>query len=175
MSFNLEMIDGEIRHYMKEEYELDISNSTLYISKRLTQEGAALYPQLLLQAIENYSPEWLASQISEKQLLKSHEERRTKSGSTLAKIPYNAHEMLSEGEFNRFYIRGLCRKAINESKLIQIVRGKEVSNPRSESVQKIGLTLEPGKLLNDLRENTGVDTAFGLPPGPNSGLTGKIV
>jgi hypothetical protein len=39
----------------------------------------------------------------------------------------------------------------------------------------IGKIIECDKLLNDLRENIGMDTILGLPPGPNSGLSVELI
>jgi hypothetical protein len=39
----------------------------------------------------------------------------------------------------------------------------------------IGRRLNAQALLGDLRKHVGVDTALGLPPGPNSGLSGRLV
>ncbi|PJZ43903.1 hypothetical protein [Leptospira brenneri] len=174
MTFQFPNLDSKTREYMKNEFDLDVSISKLYNSKRLNDLGRKMYSELLKEAIDNKTPEWLASEIIRLNLLKTHEERKTKTGTTMAKIPSNAHEMLAEGEFNRFYIRALCKIAIEEKKIIKVVRGKQVSVPREESNQKLGSKCEPSLLLNDLRENIGVDTALGLPPGPNSGLTVAI-
>ncbi|BBI63173.1 hypothetical protein HSBAA_44790 [Vreelandella sulfidaeris] len=49
--------------------------------------------------------------------MRSHEERKKpKGGTTIAKIPVTANETLAEGEFNRFYARGFCQRAIKEKK-----------------------------------------------------------
>ena len=58
---------------------------------------------------------------------------------------------------------------------IQIYRARESSNPRQESIKLIGIEVNPEKLLADLRTNIGVDTVLGLPAGPNSGLSGKLI
>jgi hypothetical protein len=87
----------------------------------------------------------------------------------------NAHEMLAEGEFNRFYIRALCLRAIEDGiPDVVVYRAKPVENPRSESQQKIDEHVSPEALLRDLRIHPGVDTALGLPPGPNSGLSVRL-
>lgn len=52
-----------------------------------------------------------------------------------------------------------------------VYRAKEVANPRAESMALIGRSLPVTQLLDDLRVNIGTDTALGLPPGPNSGLS----
>jgi hypothetical protein len=82
---------------------------------------------------------------------------------------------LAEGEFNRFYIRGLCRRALGAgiAQLI-IYRAKTVGSPRAESELRIGATLDPTELLQDLRANIAVETCLGVPPGPNSGLCVKL-
>ena len=80
--------------------------------------------------------------------------------------------MLSEGEFNHYYVRGLCVRVIEENMdEVKVYQGKEVSRPRPESQEKIGKKLSAKVLLEDLRESVGVDTVLGLPAGPNSGLT----
>ena len=91
------------------------------------------------------------------------------------KVPVNAADTLAEGEFNRFYLRGLCRRALeNGEKELVIYRAKPVSQPRRESERKLGTTVDAEALLRDLREHLGVDSALGLPPGPNSGLSAKL-
>jgi len=91
---------------------------------------------------------------------------------TTAKIPVTAPDTLAEGEFNRFYARGLCARAIdNGIKEVVVYRGKEVQQPRAESQAMIGKKIDATVLLEDLRNSPGVEPALGLPPGPNSGLT----
>jgi hypothetical protein len=103
------------------------------------------------------------------------EPRNTKNGVTWAKVPVTAPETLAEGEFNRFYARGLCRRAIDEGKpKVQVYRAKQVVNARSESEALLGQSLPADKLLEDLRASVGTDTALGLPPGPNSGLSIRL-
>ena len=91
-------------------------------------------------------------------------------------MPETTHITLSEGEFNRFYIRAICRYVIdNGGEFVKIYRAKEVANPRSSSEEKIDMLVEASKVLSDLRNNSGVDLALGIPPGPNSGLSVEIV
>lgn len=87
----------------------------------------------------------------------------------------NAHEMLAEGEYTRFYMRAICLRALEDGIAhVVVYRAKEVEKARSESEQKIGQQVSTQALLNDLRTSKGVDTALGLPPGPNSGLAVKL-
>jgi hypothetical protein len=175
MSLNLVNLDDITRKNMLEEIDEDINKGTLYSSNRLSTTGKADYPELLKQAVSQYDDSWLANQLRVGGRMNTTETRKTKSGVTTAKVPVTAPDTLAEGEFNRFYIRGLCLRAINEgvSNLI-IYRAKAVSNPRPDSDAKIGTQIHAESLLEDLRNNPGVDTALGLPPGPNSGLSVKL-
>jgi hypothetical protein len=90
-------------------------------------------------------------------------------------VPVTATETLAEGEFNRFYCRGLCARAIAEqTKEVEVYRGKYVQEPRAVSEAKMGMRCNPLTLLNDLRTSQGIEPTLGIPPGPNSGLTIRL-
>lgn len=173
MGIRYESLDTEVRQYMIREVEHDIMNALLYISPRLTEMGAEAWPQILLEACEQHDDNWIAGMLRTRNLLRTHEERRTpKGGITLAKVPNTAADTLAEGEFNRFYARGLCAHILGSGGTeVQAYRGKEVENPRLESQAMIGRLLSAQAVLNDLRSSMGVEPALGLPPGPNSGLS----
>ncbi|MEM5808228.1 MAG: hypothetical protein QW818_03795 [Candidatus Aenigmatarchaeota archaeon] len=132
-----------------------------------------MWSELLKEAIIGHNDDWLATQLNVRGCMKSHEERRLRSGKiTVAKVPVSAPETLAEGEFNRFYARGLCARAIAEGiSEVVVYRGKQVQQPRPESQAMIGRRIDPTALLEDLRKSQGVEPALGIPPGPNSGLT----
>lgn len=105
-------------------------------------------------------------------MVTTEQRRKPKGGFTTARVPFNAHETLAEGEFNRFYARGLCACVLAEGgSEVEVYRGKIVTSPRPESEAMIGQHLSAQQLLEDLRTAQGVEPALGLPPGPNSGLT----
>lgn len=164
-------LDNRTRKFMLKESEMDIGKGTLYISPRLNSRGQSIWAELLKEAIVGHNDDWLATQL--KGYMKSHEERRLRSGKiTVVKVPVTAPETLAEGEFNRYYARGLCERAIAEgiSEVI-VYRGKQVQQPRPVSQAMIGKRIDPTALLEDLRKSPGVEPALGIPPGPNSGLT----
>lgn len=173
MALTLLNLDTETRNFQLREILADIEAGTLYISKRLNPVGVSVYPEILKEAAQKYDDAWLAVQLRDK--FNATEPRNIKGKITQAKIPTNASEMLAEGEFNRFYLRGLCLRAISDniSNLI-VYRAKQVSNPRDDSNAKIGTVIDPSALLLDLRKNIGVETALGLPSGANSGLSAKL-
>ncbi|MBU1220277.1 hypothetical protein KKF34_01260 [Myxococcota bacterium] len=171
MALNYKELDERTRNLMLREIELDISNNDLYISDNLNQMGQINYPDLIREAARQGSDITLGEAILN--FLNLYEkQRKLKNGSySRPKMRCNAHEMLAEGEFNRFYIRAICLRAIEDGIAELVVyRAKNVQNPRAESELKVGKSISAKALLDDLRKNTGVDTAFGLPPGPNSGL-----
>jgi hypothetical protein len=172
-AMNLINLDDLTRGSSVKEIEQDLGRGALYISSRLSAKGAAEYSGLLLSAVRNGTVASLANELRAEGRLNTTEERRKPSGGfTTARIPVNAADMLAEGEFNRFYIRGLCVRAIAEGiPSLVVYRAKHVENPRSASEALIGSLISVDKLLKDLRENIGTDTALGLPAGPNSGLS----
>ncbi len=172
MAMNLTGLDASTRKYMLDEISIDEQAGRLYISTRLSSRGAADYPALLKAAATAADDSFLANELRATGRLNPSEPRNTKNGVTWAKVPVNAPETMAEGEFNRFYARGLCRRAIAEGKpKVRVYRAKQVMNPRSESEALLGRLFDAEALLEDLRVNVGTDTAFGLPAGPNSGLS----
>ncbi|WP_336353903.1 hypothetical protein [Pseudomonas atacamensis] len=167
---------ADVRANMVQEVTFDLDRGSLYPSQRLNEEGLRVWPDTLMEAAKNQTDSWLESQIRDRRLLKSHESRRKPTGGfTQALIPHTAPQTLAEGEFNRFYIRGLCLKALSEDIPYLIAyRARHSENPRRESEAIIGKKFHPQQLLDDLRASTGIDTVLGLPPGPNSGLSVAI-
>lgn len=166
-------LDSNVREHMERELEGDLDNDSLYLSSRLTNEGRGLWPDLLRQAIKTGDDASLALQIQNLRLTAMFEIGVTRGGEQVrAKVPRTAAETLAEGEFNRFYIRGVCRDVLKSGgSAVEVCRGKAVRIPRPESEARIGQKVDAAGLLADLRASVGVDTALGVPAGPNSGLT----
>jgi hypothetical protein len=173
MALTYRNLDPRIREYMTDELNSDIAGSTIYISPRLTLYGAQAWPTLLGDAATAHDDNWLATEIRRCGLLKAHEERRKpKGGVTIAPVPATAPDTLAEGEFNRYYVRSVCRRAIADNVFqIEVYRARPSDNPRRESEVLIGKRIDPNALLTDLRSSQGVEPALGVPPGPNSGLS----
>ena len=177
MVLDYENLDENTRSFMLSEVDSDLSHENLYISPRLNELGEQNYVPLLKETIEHHDDAWLAQQLRSRGYMKESEQRKKRGGGfTTARVPVTAPETLGEGEFNRFYIRGLCVRAIEEGMdQVEVYRRKSVNQPRPESEAMLGKKLSAEALLRDLRESIGVDTVLGLPPGPNSGLTVRMV
>lgn len=174
MGLHYKNLDVSTRGFMLQE----LSMNDHYQSPRLTQHGLAIWPKLMEEATRYHSDVWLEQQLIGQNCIKTSE-YYVRSGvrrSRRINIP-NAAQMLAEGEFNRYYLRGLCLKAKHDKiEHLIVYRGKEVSAPRPESEAKIGTLIGVNSLLALLRANdfVSVDKAFSVPSGPNSGLTAEL-
>jgi hypothetical protein len=170
---NYKNLDEETRQFMLQEIDLDVERGNLHISPLLNEHGAQNYTVLLRKASEGHNDAWLANELRHQRCIKAYRRRRKpKGGFRRVKVPVIAHETLAEGEFNRFYARALCIRAIEKGITeVQVYRGKTVRNPRPKSQAMIGRMISAKALLEDLRQSPGVEPALGLPAGPNSGLT----
>ena len=165
----------EVREEMIAEIKSDIDTRRLYISDRLNDEGKEKYPDLLLEADRSGNIESFINSLGMQYFKTHYLRRKPKGGYIEARMPHNANVTLCEGEFNRFYIRAVCVKALNTGqKFVTAYRARPSTNPRPESIAIEGKQFDAETLLKDLRENIGVDTALGLPPGPNSGMSVKL-
>ena len=175
MALRYRNLDESTRSFMLSEVDLDLSHEKLYISPQLNELGAQNYVSVLKEAIEHHDDTWLAEQLRNRGYMKEHEQRKKGSGFTTVRVPKNAPDTLSEREFNRYYIRGLCVRVIEEGMdQVEIYQGKRVSKPRPESEALLGKRVSAETLLEDLRESAAVELALGLPRRPNSGLTVRM-
>jgi hypothetical protein len=176
MSLYLHHLDPRTRLLMHNEVQHDLARGALYLSRRLTDPGRAMYVPTLLNAVMRGDTDSFAQGIQRNRLLKTHEESHSRRGMPFVKaVPHDAHVTLAEGEFHRFYLRGLSARAVEDGiEHLEIFRAKVVHVPRWESEARIGKRIAPSALLADLREHPGVDLALGVPNGPNSGLSARL-
>ena len=175
MNFKFENLDERTRELMISEIHSDIEKGSLYFSKRFNEIGIKLYSELLIASAKNGNEELLATDLKVNNCFAEKEPRNSKTGIIYAKVPETANQTLAESEFNRFYIRALCLRAIESGQSLHVYRARPSDNPRMESELMIGRIIPANKLLEDLRANIGIEPALGLPPGPNSGLSVKLV
>ena len=115
MALAFRNLDERTRTLMLAEIERDVTANSLYMSDNLSPQGKHDYPVLLRNAAGTGTDETLAADI--KSRLNTHEKpHRLKSGgfSQPPVMRRNAHQMLAEGEFNRFYIRAVCLRSTQD-------------------------------------------------------------
>lgn len=177
MALYFENLDDRTRQLMLDEMEYDIAQNQLHISPFLSGQGQRDYVNLLRETLQSGNDETLAQSLREhRRILRTLPRRNPKGGYSMSATPENAAQVLAESEFNRYYIRALARRAIEDgiSELV-IYRAKPVSNPRPDSEARIETSLSPQELLDDLRDHTGDEIPeLGVPSGPNSGLSVRL-
>jgi len=177
MALYFENLDKRTRQLMLEEVEYDMAHNQLHISPFLSGQGQRDYVHLLREAIQSGDDETLAANLrAHRRISKTLPRRKPKGGFAIAGTPENAAQVLAESEFNRYYIRALARRAIEDgiSELV-IYRAKPVSKPRPESESRLETALSPEELLDDLRSHPGDEPpALGVPRGPKSGMSVRL-
>jgi hypothetical protein len=176
MSLYYVNLDDRTRRLMLDEVEYDIARNQLHISPLLSGQGQRDYVNLLKEAIQNGTDETLAQELkAHRRITRTLPRRKPKGGFAIAATPTNAAEILAESEFNRFYIRALARRAIEDGiPDLVVYRAKPVQSPRPESEALIESTLAPEEVINDLRAHPDAPPKLGVPSGPNSGLSVRL-
>ena len=177
MALYFENLDDRTRQLMLDEMEYDIANNQLHISPFLSGQGERDYANLLREALQSGTDETLAQSLREhRRILRTLPRRNPAGGYSIAATAENAAEVLAESEFNRYYIRGLARRAIEDGiQELIVYRAKPVRTPRPESEARVETVLSPQELLDDLRSHPGDERpTLGVPSGPNSGLSVRL-
>jgi len=170
-NFNFLNLDSAVRTLMLEEIHLDREKEMLYASDRFNETGHRVFAAFLLEAAERGTEATLADQLSNADCFN---EMEFKAGQW-KRVPNNAHTLYAQGEFNRYYIRAICRYLLaNPMSKGRIYRARESSKPRPESQAKLGKIIDPQSVLTNLRDRIGAPVGFGLPD-INSGLCIEII
>ena len=176
MSLYYHNLDERTRQLMLEEMDYDITNNQLHISPFLSGQGQHDYANLLREAIQSGTDETLEKSLrTHRRINRTLPRRKPEGGYMIAAAPANAARILAEGEFNRFYIRALARRALEDGiKELIVYRARPSSKPRPESEALVETTLPPEDLLKDLRAHPDQPPTLGVPSGPNSGLSVRL-
>lgn len=165
-------LDTITRCYMRSELIMDIESDNVYYSEFLKYGYEDAWEKTLFCAIKNYDDIWLENHIiSQKFLLEKYHKLKKNGGFIKTKTPQEKALQLAEAEFNRFYCRAICIRAIKEDKKVKIYRGKKILETSIKSKNMIGHVLSAQEILNELREEVSVNTVLGLPNETNTGLT----
>lgn len=116
MDFVFRNLDEVTRKIMLKDFENDYNQNKWYISNRLSKIGIKEFPDLLRNSFKNGTIETLEnSRIPYIHL--NFQETYTKSFGFVGirNMPANAPKILA-GEFNRYYMIALCKRAIQEHK-----------------------------------------------------------
>ncbi|HEU5253508.1 MAG TPA: hypothetical protein VFU16_09320 [Solirubrobacterales bacterium] len=177
MALNLESLDEITRRHMLAELDRDEGQrGSPYISERLSPQGVAAYPNAIREAIANGDDTTLQAVLEEPGMLNSHDKSYVSKNGKLVtpKMNVRAPQTLAEGEFNRYYVRGLCARLCAEGGgNVEVYRARKSSWERPESQALIGTQIDANELLEDLRSHIGEEPA--LLPDVNSGLSIRLI
>lgn len=153
MSFEFKQLDADTRRLMLEEIDRAHRTGNIYSSKRFNDAGNEQWVPLLREAASNHNEHWLAYQVEAQGLMKEYEEAKKKLGGYTTKhVPHTAAETLAEGQFNRFYVLAIARRALGHGQqTVTVYRAKERADPRPESEALIGNQLSADELIQELR------------------------
>lgn len=175
MPLKYDNLDPVTRTFALAEFDRDVERGALTISSRIRPTKTQEYESLLREALAYYDDRWLEDRVDG--MVVDFELRHTPSGATTtAKLPSYAPRVLAEGDFNRYYMRGVCARSIAEGRgVVEVYRARVSAEPRPESQELEGQRLDAETLLEELR------TAYSDPEAeptlgkPNSGLSARLV
>ena len=171
MAFEFEDLDATTRRYMLDEMRRDIILDEFTLSRRLTEHGDDLFPDLLEEAINLHDEDWLAYQLEYNECIEAIEPRTVDGIVTMVKVPRNAAQLMAEAAFNAYYMRALCRRALDEGeRYVEVYRAKPTATRRRRSALTEGARFLAEHLLTDLRQRGEVGALLGLGRS-NSGLS----
>lgn len=167
MHLHFDDLDGLTRLLALDELWRDGAASCLYRSPRLTDAGWRDWPVLLQLALLDAEPKALATALRREGRMRELDLRGRP-------LPPDAPRVLADGEFNRYYCRAVCRRALAQgSAQVQVFRAREVLEPRRSSQEILGMLMDAAWLLDDLRRHPA--HAIGrVPGGPGSGISVRI-
>lgn len=167
MGLNYTQLTETTRRFMIQEF----GQGGHYISPRLNEAGRARWIPLLKDALQYHTDLWLERELMRRTCLTATEYlKSTMTGKTVTRAVNREQiaKVLAEGEYNRFYLRGLCLAARTRgySHLI-VTQARLIPNMPEAAKKPVGAAVEVNALLETLRNNSfkAVGPALGLPDG----------
>jgi len=175
MTLELVNLDACTRRFMLAEFQADVAAGILYLSSNLSEEGRARYPGLLRRAIESGTEATLARDLNTPGTIELSE-RWKKPGATDPSEAVTATAvLLAEREFHRFYMRGLCQRAIHLSvPCLVLYRAKPAAMARTHDAAMVGVKITATSLLEDLSGPFRLQPPHGLPQCRDPGMSVRL-
>jgi hypothetical protein len=160
-------LDQETRRWMLVEFR-DEEARGLYRSLSLSPEGRRRFPEVMEKALTGGSEESLAQALAPKEMWAEYEP--SPLGGVRRTEPFRAARALAHQEFNTWYVRGLCRRLMEEGEtLVQVYRAGDDDVPGDECTAYENMVLEVRFLYNGHRAKYWPrpnPKAFSVPCGP---------
>ncbi len=153
--FKFTNLDETTRRYMLEAIDDADRIGNIYYSTRFNETGRQEWLGLLKEAAREHDEKWLGEQVENNHLMRELEGGRTPRGSYgVRHIPGPAAaDTLAEGQFNRFYMLGLSRRAKAEGiPELEVYRARETASPRPQSQRLVGTRIPVSRVEDELRD-----------------------
>lgn len=165
MGLRFEDLDEITRRYMLEEIDHTVGRNDLFRCEEFTDDGWKKYPDLLRKAVQEGDDDFLGVILYHNDCFRFDSIRES-------------YTKFSELVFNRFYIRALCRRVIDEGKKLKVYMAKPIEETPETEVE-LGKFVNPEELLFQLRDQekrgTPVEIVMDIALDPNSGITVRLV
>lgn len=146
-------LDEITRRFMLEEVELDIVNNTLHEIAGINERGRCIYPALLKKAVISHDSIWLARHLCQAHYFNCSESEIPSEAGIVSKT---AIQLITLGEFNYFYMRGLCRRALSEhQESMLFYRVQDAVELLDSPLEQIYIKVRPDLMLKQLRTYVG--------------------
>jgi hypothetical protein len=175
MSLDLLHLDARTRQCMLAELDADVATGSLYRSPQLSDAGSEQYQGLLRAAIESGAEDTFAEALARHDAVRRpnrwQHAREVGPDEALADVTFR----IAERDFHRFYIRGLCCRALEQGvDLLVIYRARPADPGRAAMDSMIGVRISVRSLLEDLRGAFRTLPPHGLPQCRDPGLSVRL-
>lgn len=170
MGLNYTQLNETTRRFMMQEW----AQGGHFLHPRLNEAGRARWMSLLRDALQYHTDVWLERELIRRNCFVATEYLKSTMGGKTVTRAINREQIakaLAEGEFNRFYLRGLCLAAKTKGYTHLIVtQGRILPGTVPQGRDYVGAPVEAAPLLQTLRASTfkQIDTALGAPEGLTS-------
>jgi hypothetical protein len=168
MPFILPDLNATTRQLMLEEFESDFAANRVYVSARALPGTGSAYVDAQRDAFSGGDTDSLSAALAGSGIFATHQ-NDGKAVNVAA-----AAAALGDGQFIAYYVRAVCRRAIDEGREVEIYRGQSTAEHRAESEAAIGTRRDPSDLLDEFRSASLEPWKFSVGK-VNSGLAVKLV
>ena len=175
MPLDLPHLDERTRQFMLTELDADVAAESLYRSPQLSETGLGHHQRLLRVAIQNGTEESFAEALGAVGAVRPPSRWQHPKEVGLREAHADATFRIAEREFHRFYIRGLCCRALEQGiDFLVIYRARPADPGRAPANSMIGLRIFVRSLLEDVRDAFRPLSPHGLPRCRDPGLSVRL-
>ena len=144
-------LDKIRRDFMAKEIEMDIMENRFKSLECLNHSGNIELPELLMSAVVDGDEMSLARELKDRQCMRVYNAVSEGGTVMLSRVSDRSYQEFSESTFNKFYLRGVCREAVDSGYDEVVIKDDSVEHVYSTS-----------QLLDDLRADVAFEDILGV-------------